>query len=93
MEGRGHRAHLQRAGEGGRTGARPGCIVPVKAVDELDDDVVLELSLDSKLAGHVLIQGRDRSVPVGALRCKFWLCAWGGAHTWSEPSVWSHRVI
>ena len=57
MEARGHRAHLQRARprEGGRTGARPDCIVPVKAVDELDDDdnVVLELSLDSKLAGHV----------------------------------------
>ena len=59
MEDRGHRAHLQRAGEGRRTGARPGCIVPAKAVDELD--VVLDLSLDSKLAGHVLIQGINSS--------------------------------
>ena len=52
MKARGHRAHLQRAGEGGRTGTRPDCIVPAKAVDELD--VVLDLSLDSKLAGCVL---------------------------------------
>ena len=51
MKARGHRTHLQRVGEGGRTGTRPDCIIPAKAVDQLDD--VLDLSLQRKLAGNV----------------------------------------
>ena len=55
MKARGQRAHLQRAGDGWHTGARPTFINAVKAVEELE--VVLDLSLQPKLAGHVLIQG------------------------------------